>query len=129
MILIDADVAIDILRQYPPAMAWAESVSMESVVLPGFVLMELFQGCRNKEQQDKIERTLFRSVVLWPAPDACDAALSLYKDSHLSHGLGMLDALIGQLAVSLDIPLHTFNERHFFMIPGIRIVKPYERTL
>ena len=39
---------------------------------------------------------------------------------YLSHGLGILDALIGQMAVALNLPMHTFNQRHYAAIPNHR---------
>lgn len=51
MILLDSDVMIDLLRQYPPAMRWLNSLDEEEeMVLPGYVVMELIQGCRNKRE-------------------------------------------------------------------------------
>jgi hypothetical protein len=45
----------------------------------------------------------------------------------LSHGLGIIDALSGQLAVSLDLLLHTFNQKHYVTNPGLRMVQPYPK--
>ena len=64
---------------------------------------------------------------MWPQPEACDRALDLYTGFHLSHGLGLLDALIGQLALELDLPLRTFNEKHYRAIPRLKLVQPYKR--
>ena len=58
MILPDTDVMIDLLRQYPPAVIWLESLGEEEVVLPGFVVMELIQGSRNKAEQEVVEKEL-----------------------------------------------------------------------
>lgn len=58
MILLDTDIMIDLSRKYPPALAWLSSVGDEEIVLPGFVVMELIQGCRNKLEQEKVEKTL-----------------------------------------------------------------------
>lgn len=41
MLLLDTAVMIDLLRQYPPAVAWLDSLREEEIVLPGFVMMEL----------------------------------------------------------------------------------------
>ena len=41
MVLLDTDVMIDILRQFPPAVSWLDSLNDEQIVLPGFVIMEL----------------------------------------------------------------------------------------
>jgi hypothetical protein len=37
MILLDTDIMIDVLRKYPPAMAWLASLGSTALMLPGFV--------------------------------------------------------------------------------------------
>lgn len=127
MILLDTDVMIDFLRQYPPALAWLESLGEEEIVLPGFVMMELIQGCRNKAEQKKVERALKTYAVVWPSPEMCGEALAVFTSYHLSHGFGILDALIGQMAVGLNLPLYTFNQKHYAAIPHLITVQPYDR--
>ncbi|MBC8509487.1 MAG: hypothetical protein H8D34_31945 [Chloroflexi bacterium] len=47
MILLDSDVMIDLLRQYPPALQWFDALDEdEELALPGYVVMELIQGCQ-----------------------------------------------------------------------------------
>jgi len=41
MTLLDTDVMIDLLRQYPPAVAWLDSLGDEEIVLPGFAMRRL----------------------------------------------------------------------------------------
>ena len=48
MILLDTDVAIDILRGFPPSVAWLQGLGTSVLGLPGLVVMELLQGCQNK---------------------------------------------------------------------------------
>jgi len=127
VILLDTDVMIDILRRYPPAVAWLESLGDEEILLPGFVVMELLQGCRNKVEQEQIEKTLQAYAVAWPSPETCDKALAVFGSVYLSHGLGMLDALIGQTAVALQVPLHTFNQKHYITIPHLQTAQPYTK--
>ena len=45
--IVDTDVMVDVLREHPPAVAWLRSLGEEEIVLPGYVLMELLQGCRD----------------------------------------------------------------------------------
>ena len=127
MLLVDTDVMIDLLRQYPPALAWLDSLGEEEIVLPGFVVMELIQGCRNKQEQEKVEADLAAYSVAWPSPATCEAALSTFARYYLSHDLGILDALIAQMAVALRVPLHTFNQKHYVAIPHLVTVQPYEK--
>ena len=52
MILLDSDIMIDLLRQFLPAIDWLDSLpDEEELILSGFVVMELIQGCRNKTEQ------------------------------------------------------------------------------
>ena len=128
MILLDSDVMIDLLRQCPPAVAWLDTLGDEEIILPGFVVMELLQGCSNKAEQAKVEKVLAEFEVMWPLPDTCEAALKVFARYHLSQGIGFLDALIGQTAVALNLPLHTFNRKHYAVIPNLVIVEPYTKS-
>ena len=46
----------------------------------------------------------------------------------LSHGLGIIDALIAECAIGLGVPLCTFNVRHFSAVPGLVTERPYARV-
>jgi predicted nucleic acid-binding protein len=53
--LFDTDIMIDILRGHPPAIQWLASLGDEEIILPGYVVMELIQGCGNKAEQQQVE--------------------------------------------------------------------------
>ncbi len=127
MLLVDTDVMIDLTRRNPAALAWLKSLGEEQLVLPGFVVMELIQGCRTKLEQQKIKRALKPFAIAWPDSDACNQALSVFSEHYLSEGIGIIDALVGQLAVSLNLPLCTFNRKHYTVIPQIQVLEPYSR--
>jgi len=128
MILLDSDVMIDLLRQYPPAMQWFDALDEdEEVALPGYVVMELIQGCRNKAEQERLQRTVAPYGVVWPSPEDCDKALEVFAQYHLSHGAGVLDVLIGQTAVALGVPLYTFNQKHYRFMNELQTIQPYDK--
>ena len=128
MILLDSDVMIDLLRQHPPAVEWFDTLEEEEeIILPGYVVMELIQGCRNKVEQERLQHELAIYGVIWPAPEDCDRALKVFTQYRLSHNAGLLDVLIGQTAVALGMPLCTFTQTHYQFIPGLRTIQPYER--
>ncbi|RPJ54990.1 MAG: hypothetical protein EHM12_13065 [Dehalococcoidia bacterium] len=58
MILLDTDIMIDILRDYPPAVQWMQSLGDENIALPGFVVMELIQGCETKRELTSLRKKL-----------------------------------------------------------------------
>lgn len=128
MILLDSDVMIDLLRQYPPAIQWLDQLDADEIaVVPGYVVMELVQGCQNKIEQERVLRVLARYGIVWLSPGHCAYALDLFVKYRLSHNVGMLDVLVGQTALMLDEPLYTFNRKHYHFIPGLRTFQPYEK--
>ncbi len=129
MLLLDSDIMIDLLRKHPPAMEWLASLNDEEIALPGFVVMELIQGCRNKMEQQKIEKMAASYGVVWPSPATCEEALSVFIRYHLSHALGLLDALIGETAVALQLTLNTFNQKHCAAIPNLVTHQSYQRNV
>jgi predicted nucleic acid-binding protein len=99
-VLLDTDVMIDILRGYEPALEWLKALKEQQakVCLPGFTVMELIQGCENKEQIREVRQAVQDFRILWPTGSSCSKALEACSDNSLSHGLDILDAMIGQMA-------------------------------
>lgn len=64
MLLLDTDVMIDVLRQYPPALLWLKSVSDVQIALPCFVVMELIQVCKDKQEQERLKKRLVRKRLI-----------------------------------------------------------------
>jgi len=128
MILLDSDVFIDLLREYPPAVTWFDGLDdTETMALAGFVVMELLQGCKNKSQQTKLQQALTYYEVIWLSSDQCQQALELFSQYHLSHNAGLIDVLVGQTALMLNVPLYTFNRKHYQFIPGLQTIQPYTK--
>ncbi len=89
--------------------------------------MELIQGCDNKAEQEKVNRALTTLEVVWPSPKTSNKALDIFSRYQLSHNIGLLDALIGQTALALNLPLYTFNRKHYAVIPNLETIEPYRR--
>jgi len=78
MPLLDTDVMIDVLREYPPAIEWLRSLGDAPIILPGLVVMELYQGTQNKNEQAKVERVLETCRVVWPSEQICREAAAMF---------------------------------------------------
>lgn len=126
MYLIDTDVIIDIQRGYSPAIAWFASLP-ELPSIPGFVVMELVQDAQNKQQVRKVLQLVAPLPIVWPNETDCDRALSDFTAYHLSHKVGLIDALIAACAVGRSATLCTFNVKHYRVIPGLKMEQPYSR--
>ena len=90
MILVDTDIMIDIFRDYSYAITWLDTLGNEEIILPGFVVMELIQGCGNKTELEKVKKELETYAVIWPTPEICDQALSVFFSYRLSAVLELL---------------------------------------
>jgi predicted nucleic acid-binding protein len=75
MILLDTDVAVDILRGHPPAVAWLQGLGSAPLGLPGLVVMELIQGCQNKADQQRVEQFCHPYALYWPTQADCQRDL------------------------------------------------------
>lgn len=126
MYLLDTDVLIDIQRGYTPAITWFANLS-EVPSIPGFVIMELIQDVQNKQQVRKVLQLVAPLAIVWPTEADCARALSDFTVYHLSHRIGLIDALIAACAVGRDATLCTFNTKHYRVVPGLRMEQPYSR--
>jgi hypothetical protein len=64
-------------------------------------------------------------TLFWPTEADCQRALLDFAAFHLSHNLGLLDALIAHVAVGLSEPLATFNIKHYGVVKGLTTIQPY----
>lgn len=123
--LADSDIMVDISRGHPPAVAWLASLGGTPLALPGLVVMELLQGCQNLAEQQRVGRLIRNFVRHWATATDCERALRDFATFRLSHGLDLIDALIGATAVGLGEPLATFNVKHYGVIAGLQTIQPY----
>ncbi len=124
--VLDTDVLIDVQRGHTAALAWFAGLA-EVPSVPGLVVMELIQGARDARQVREALRLTAPLPVVWPKPDDFRRALADFTAYHLSHRLGLLDALIAACAVGLSAELCTFNDKDYRIVPGLVTVQPYAR--
>ena len=126
MRLLDTDVLTDVLRRHAPAEFWLDSLT-DSPSIPGLVVMELVNGCLNKDDLRRVLRLTALFSTVWPTEDDCQRALGYFTQFRLSHSLGLLDSLIAATALCLGATLCTFNVKHFAPISGLVLEQPYTR--
>lgn len=126
MYLLDTDVLIDIQREHIPALTWFASLT-ELPAVPGFVIMELIQDAQNAGQVHRALKLVAPLLVVWPTAADCQRALTDFTSYHLSHNLGLVDALIAACAIGSSATLCTFNVKHYRMVPSLDVAQPYAR--
>ena len=63
--------------------------------------------------------------LLYVTEEISRTALAWFERFHLSHGVGVLDSLIGATAFAHHLTLATLNTKHFASFPGLHTDRPY----
>jgi predicted nucleic acid-binding protein len=124
--LLDTDILVDLLRRHPPAVSWFAGLT-EWPAVPGLAVMEIIQGCRTKAEVRAVQKLVQPLTLVWPTEADCERARADFTTFYLSHGLGLLDALIAACAIGRGASLLTFNSKHYRMVAGLVVEQPYTR--
>jgi len=87
--------------------------------------MELIIGCRDKGDLGRTLKFLTEFLVIDVSIPISRRAYQLILQFSMSHGLVIPDAFIAATALEENLRLVTSNVRHFEMLPGITLQKPY----
>ena len=124
-LLIDTDVLIDYLRDYPDAVGYVEA-QRERLLISVVTVAELYAGVREGEERSRLERFL-RAFEIIPLDLRLAAQGGLYRrDYSRSHNVGLADALIAATATQRQVPLVTLNQKHFPMLQDVLV--PYHKA-
>jgi predicted nucleic acid-binding protein len=124
-LLIDTDVLIDYLRDYPDAVSYVEA-QQEGLLISVVTVAELYAGVREGDERSRLERFL-RAFDIVPLDQRLSIQGGLYRrDYGKSHNVGLADALIAATAMQRQVPLVTLNRKHFPMLRDVRV--PYHKA-
>jgi predicted nucleic acid-binding protein len=125
--LLDTTVLVDLTRGSVEAAQFLdrEFSSGEPLLTSVVSAMELLVGCRDQQEVDRMQKTLGRVAVIQLTPAISQQAYDLIAQYGKSHGMVIPDALIAATALVEGLPLVTHNDRHFIMIAGLQIHRPY----
>lgn len=123
---VDTDILIGVARRAPRAFDfWQRAEERSTMTCSVISVFELLGGCRNRREQRDVLRDVARvDIVHVEGGDSRDA-LQWYREFHLAQGIGFLDCFIAAAAVRLGCTLHTLNTKHFRMVPGLHVKRPY----
>ena len=120
------DILVDALRGFRVGLDYVEEASQQGALHISIISeMELILGCRNRRELHRLERFLRRCTILGMTEAIAARTVILLRQYRLSHGLSITDALIAASALAYNETLYTKNVRHFLMLPGLTIVRPY----
>jgi predicted nucleic acid-binding protein len=123
---VDTDVLVDLARSLPRAVQFCRRAEVQGGIACSVIsVMELLQGCRTTQDQSTLLKNLADvDVIHVESGDSADA-LKWYRAYHASQGIGILDCFIAAAASRLDLTVHTLNTKHFRVVPGLQVKRPY----
>lgn len=124
---LDTDVLIDILRGYSPAVEWFSTLPEQPSVV-SLVVMELVQGCRNKEELRVVQQLTMPLEIWYPSELEMQQAMQIFMQQYLRTRLSIIDAIVGTVAASRSATLCTFNTHHYRAIPDLQTAQPYPKS-
>jgi predicted nucleic acid-binding protein len=127
MILADSTILIDLSRGNEDAILFCdhERKTGQKIAISVMSSMELLVGCRDKKELNSMLKFLAEFVVIDISVPISKRAHQLMVQFRMSHRLVIPDAFIAATALEENLNLLTSNIRHFDMIPGISLKKPY----
>lgn len=123
MVLVDTSIIIDYIKKEEEAVLFLEG--LDQIIVSAVTVAEVYQGARNKTELKYLEEALLAFAVLPLTEPITATSLELLKEFTLSHRLTILDSLIAATALEHNFKLATLNTKHFQMIEGLKVVKPY----
>jgi predicted nucleic acid-binding protein len=121
MYLIDSDVLIWFTRGHSGARDRLAKINPWKISVVTY--LEVAQGCRNKEELQRIKVGLARqqAKILPLSATVGERATQLIDEHALKDGLQLADALIAATAQEHGLILLTGNAKHFSVLPTLTI--------
>lgn len=124
--LIDTDILIDAERGLVDAIGFLVAQQAQGQIqISAISAMELLVGSRNQQELANVLNSIAQMLVHEISPNVSVQARAWIGQFALGHGLQVADALIAATAQSCNLPLYTKNVRHFQVLPGVTVNRPY----
>jgi predicted nucleic acid-binding protein len=124
--LIDTDILVDDRRGLPDGKNFIATQHAACGIAISIVsAMELVSGCRDARAIRHLQTFLAAIAVVPLTGPVSIRALQWMEQFSVSHGLTIPDALIAATASEQGLTLYTKNLRHFHMLPGLQVIRPY----
>lgn len=124
MVIIDADVIIELLRKNPSVKSFILSkVGNQNIFLSCITLAEIQQGARNKGDLQYINKLLRQYIAVPINYSISDIFRKLLERYILSHDSKIPDTLVASTGLHYNLLLSSIIKNKFKLIPGLSLVK------
>jgi hypothetical protein len=123
--IFDTDVLIWYFRGNQKARTLISSAPYRDRQVSSLCIMELVQGCRDRQELREVKAFLRENIARVVHPDEAisQKAIALLEGHASADGLRTIDALLAATALREDDALVTANHKHFKKIAGLEVRK------
>ena len=115
---VDTNILIDFLKGNDKVI---NRLGFEHIYISDIVVMELYQGAKNKSDLAFIKKNLNDIKIVDTSEDIVFLAKNLVEKYTLSHNLKIFDAIIAATVIIYDLPLVTLNKKDFRYIQELEL--------
>jgi predicted nucleic acid-binding protein len=119
MTFVDTNILIEYLKGNREKI---DSLGFNHICVSDIVLMELYQGAKNKQDFAFIKQTLQDIYIVATDNDIITLAKEILQRYNLSHNAKIYDAIIAATVLIYDLDFLTLNKKDFKYIPNIKLL-------
>lgn len=126
-VLIDTSILIDYQKNKKEAIDCLNVIVAQNMYFytSQICAMELLRGNKTNREFKNTMQFLNFFIIFPVSASISQKAYNLFCQYHQSHNLDIPDSLIAATAIIHEMKLLTINQKHFKMIKGLKIEKPY----
>jgi len=122
IVFIDTNIVIDYIKDRDNKELISFIDSFDTVYINEVVIMELYQGARDKRELNYIKKKIMKFEVLKMNQEIITLAREILEKYTLSHNTKIMDALIASTVIMYNIDLYTFNKKDFKYLKQIKLI-------
>jgi len=122
IVFIDTNIVIEYLKKRDNEDIISFIDSFDTVYINDVVIMELYQGARDKKELNYIKKKIMRFEVLRMNQEIISLAREILDRYTLSHNTKIMDALIASTVIMYNIDLYTLNKKDFIYLKQVNLI-------
>ncbi|KIM04492.1 MAG: hypothetical protein KU29_10510 [Sulfurovum sp. FS06-10] len=120
MVFIDTNIVIEYLKETQSVVEVL--AKFDEVYINDVVIMELYQGARDKKELNFIKKKILKFKVLQMNQEIVVLAREILDRYTLSHNTKIMDALIASTVIMYNMDLYTLNKKDFKYLAQVRLI-------
>ena len=120
IVFIDTNIVIEYLKETQSVVD--ALAKFDEVYINDVVIMELYQGARDKRELNFIKKKILKFEVLQMNQEIVALARDILDRYTLSHNTKIMDALIASTVIMYNMDLYTLNKKDFKYLSQVRLI-------